>query len=400
MADSFPPHGDWPQPPSHSIPSSPSPPEGPGQDPRKSNGTRNLLIALAAGLLLLAVAVPLLLSRLGDRMDAISSGSDEEVPGGELPEGLSPGDAPVPMPGAPFRPDSVAVGGGSVWVSDLACGVVVRIDPAARRVVGSLTVGGSASGVAFADDSVWVGNRSEKQVVRIDPVANRTQASVEVDGYPLGLAAGEGSIWAVDESEGSVHRIDPETNRVVATVKVGKNPHYVAVGPTGVWVTNVMGESVTRIDPETNKVAATVETGSEPLHVIEAAGSVWVTNAGDFTVSRIDPATNDVTATIPVEVYPHALAFAEGHVWVGTESGPMSEIDPATNVASRVPDADFVSIDMAVDGRNIWVADAVAGSVVLVDAATGKVVDEIVLADYGDCEKLREEAVPPTPQVV
>jgi DNA-binding beta-propeller fold protein YncE len=85
-------------------------------------------------------------------------------------------------------------------------------------------------------------------------------------------------------------------------------------------------------------------------------------------------------------------------VWVGTESGRLSRIDPATNRATTVDGADFDSIDMAVDGNDVWVADGSNGTVVRFDAASETVTTTIDLLEFGDCETFRNEAVTPPDQ--
>jgi YVTN family beta-propeller protein len=310
---------------------------------------------------------------------------DEPFPT-EPPTGRDPGE---------FRPDSIDVGAGAVWVSDIGCGVVVRINPETERVEGSIDIGGAASGVAVSNGLVWVGNRTVGRVVGIEPDNIRVGASVELPGYALGLAAGDGSVWAVDPWGEAVHRIDGSTGTLVDSIEVGENPHYVVADGGVAWVVNNGDGTVSRIDTTGNEVTATVPVGEGPLHVVEGAGSAWVTNSLDGTVSRLRVATGEVEVTVAVGPFPHALAFASDEVWVGTESGQLWRIDPADDGAEQVPAADFDSIDMAVDGTDIWVADSDNGSVVRVDTTTAEVTARIDLADFGSCQDFRLNAVRP-----
>ena len=374
----------------------PPPPQG---DRRDTTG-RNLLIGLGVVVVLLVLVFAFLFGRDGGSDRDVATPFDEIVPGETIPDlGTDPFGFPTPGSGLPFRPDSVAVGAGSVWVSDSACGVIVRVDPVTETVTDSIDIGGSASGVTFAEDSVWVGNRDTETVVRLDPETNRVRAAIPIPGSPLGLASGDGTVWAVDPAGGAVHRIDPDTDEVVATVGVGEGPHYVAVNDGAAWVTNVRRWLGLENRPgDRSGGGDRVETEIGALHVIEAQGSVWVTNSLSSDVSRIDRRTNEVVATIGVESSPHAHAFAAGSVWVGTESGRLTRIDPATNQATAVPGVDFDSIDMAVDGNDVWVADGTHGTVVRFDAAAASVTATIDLLEFGDCETFRNEAMtPPDP---
>ena len=47
-------------------------------------------------------------------------------------------------------------GHGSVWVANSGDGTVSRIDPVSGRVIATIDVGGSPTGLAVADDGVWV----------------------------------------------------------------------------------------------------------------------------------------------------------------------------------------------------------------------------------------------------
>lgn len=297
--------------------------------------------------------------------------------------------------GDPFRPDSVAVDATSVWISDSACGAVVRIDKATEEVVGAVSVGSPGSGIAVAGGSVWVGTRDQGAVVRIDPQRMAVVGSVQVPGSALGLTAEGNDVWVTDSDLGSVYRIDAARSQVAETVQVGLDPHHIAIGPRTVWVTNQLDDTVSMIPRGRGGSEVAVTVGASPLHVELGAGSAWVTDSWDGAVSRLNQTTGDVEAVIPVGPWPHALAFANGAVWVGTETGSFWRIDPSTNEAALVQDADFASIDSAVDGNDIWIADSVGGTVVRFDAGSGSVGSAIDLREFGDCSTFTDEGFDP-----
>jgi YVTN family beta-propeller protein len=50
----------------------------------------------------------------------------------------------------------VAIGGGSVWVTNYLAGTISRIDPRTNRVVDTFKVGGNPTWVAVTADRIWV----------------------------------------------------------------------------------------------------------------------------------------------------------------------------------------------------------------------------------------------------
>ena len=53
-------------------------------------------------------------------------------------------------------PSWIAVGSGSVWVSNTSDGTVSRIDPASGRVVATIPVGPNPGAIVVGEGSVWV----------------------------------------------------------------------------------------------------------------------------------------------------------------------------------------------------------------------------------------------------
>ena len=218
-------------------------------------------------------------------------------------------------------PTGIAVGADAVWVANSYSGTVSRIDPADNRVV-SIRVGNGASGVAVGDGSVWVANSSDGTLSRIDPVSDRPET------IPLGgatdVAVGEGAVWVSDAADGRVLRVNPHTNRVADWINVGTGPSAITVGFGSVWTTNNLDGTVSRINPRTDKVRAVMQVGSGPDAIAAGAGGVWVANELDGTVVRIDPATNAPARPITVGNSPRGLAVAGGLVWVSAQASVTS----------------------------------------------------------------------------
>jgi YVTN family beta-propeller protein len=177
--------------------------------------------------------------------------------------------------------------------------------------------------VTFGAGSVWATETALNIVVRIDPRTNRVQRRFHIPGYPqLGnLRYGGGAVWVGTQNGNRIFRIDTRTGRMTS-VRVGNGPRSVAVSPSAVWASNFHDNTVSRIDPTTRKVVATIPVGEGPDNAaIAADGTVFVPNVTAGTVSRIDPATNKVVDTLTVGSMPYPIAFAFGDIWVPLAGG-------------------------------------------------------------------------------
>lgn len=93
----------------------------------------------------------------------------------------------------PPDPTGVAIGGGSIWISE-SDGTVLRIDDRLRGITASIPTCENAIAIAYGEGAVWAacGNGT---VVRIDPATDRPSGIVSVGRLPRGIAAGEGAVW-------------------------------------------------------------------------------------------------------------------------------------------------------------------------------------------------------------
>jgi DNA-binding beta-propeller fold protein YncE len=94
-----------------------------------------------------------------------------------------------------FPPSAVAYGAGSLWVTDQLGHRLVRIDPATRRIVKSIPVGGEPMAVAVAPTGVWVADALHHKVLRIDARRQVVAQRVWVGFTPTALAASGDRIW-------------------------------------------------------------------------------------------------------------------------------------------------------------------------------------------------------------
>jgi YVTN family beta-propeller protein len=184
-----------------------------------------------------------------------------------------------------------------VWVTNSGGDSVARIDPHTNRPVGRPVVtGASPQSLAVGGGSLWVANHDALTVTRINPASGKVVADIPVPSEPHRVAYGAGAAWVGNWHDNSVSRIDPATNRVVGSpIPIG--PHHagnLVAGGGGAWVTsdyraNGAAEDVVvvRIDPQANRAVETIAVGGHPIDVAATQGGVWVSVADPDTVLRI-----------------------------------------------------------------------------------------------------------------
>jgi DNA-binding SARP family transcriptional activator/ABC-type branched-subunit amino acid transport system substrate-binding protein len=91
--------------------------------------------------------------------------------------------------------EAIALGAGSVWVTDPSDGLVWRVEPGPHPLTRSIAAGSGVATVAFADNAVWATSFVDGTVARIDPRTNTVTSRIHLAATPQGLAAGPGGIW-------------------------------------------------------------------------------------------------------------------------------------------------------------------------------------------------------------
>ena len=219
--------------------------------------------------------------------------------------------------------------------------------------------------VAIGGGSIWVTNPTERSVSRIDMRTGEILGSSILLGFePREIAYGEGAVWVLSTDHTTLARIDPLTNEVVAEIDLSnlQIPEYnlvlMAVGEGSVWITDQT--AVIQIDPKTNQlVGEPLTTGEEIIAVALGHGTFWTGSHDDGIVARVDPVTHEVVATIDMGFSVHGLAVDEESAWVLDEHGfAIVRIDPHTNqLQERIP-IDFVGANLAAGAGSVWVAPA------------------------------------------
>jgi YVTN family beta-propeller protein len=98
--------------------------------------------------------------------------------------------------------DSIAVGGGDVWASSSADGVVWRITVAPRPVSRTIQLEVGVADISYHGGSAWVANGVRGTVSRIDPSTSAVIATTAIGNTPYGLAADTGGVWVTVQGGG------------------------------------------------------------------------------------------------------------------------------------------------------------------------------------------------------
>ena len=136
----------------------------------------------------------------------------------------------------------LGVGAGSLWVlGDALDRRLWRLDSRTGRIEATIHLGFPPTSVAVAGGSAWVTDELHDRVVPIDASDNRVLPAVPVGSGASGVAAGSGSVWVANTIDGTISRIDPRARRVVGTVDVGGLPRAIAADRHSVWVSEYAG---------------------------------------------------------------------------------------------------------------------------------------------------------------
>lgn len=260
--------------------------------------------------------------------------------------------AEVPISG---RPGGVAVGEGTVWVTDSVNGTLLQIDSSKRVIVDRIQVGSDPSGVAVGGGLVWVANSQSGTVSEVNPTTDRVVGTLRVGNGPTALAFGGGSLWVLNSVDATVSRISAASGLVSGTIPLAQNPSRIAFGRGSVWVTSQQSGLLLRIDPTTNEVAQAIPVGNGPVGVTVGNGAVWVANAPDHTISKVNVGSGSVTK-VSVSAAPQELAYSADGLWSGnTLNATLTLVDTRTGRVSHTTPIGSDPASLAGARTQLWV---------------------------------------------
>jgi class 3 adenylate cyclase/streptogramin lyase len=235
-------------------------------------------------------------------------------------------------------PTGVAVGGGSVWITNGfgtgqgAGGGVIRLDPSTGETSPAFDTPIGTQGITYGADAVWVADHSTASLTRYDPVQRSTSTvtlpgsasdRIEPDAIAFSDLSG-GSVWIGDDAHPQVFRVDANDPAKVRTSAIGGPATSIAVGAGAIWIASEDADAVYRLDPASGAVETSIDVGhagcNAPVAITTGTDGVWVACSLSQRLVRIDPSTSSVDATLKVEGAPAALAVdGSGVVWVAVQ---------------------------------------------------------------------------------
>jgi YVTN family beta-propeller protein len=240
-----------------------------------------------------------------------------------------------------------------------------------------------------------IANQFEHTMLIIDPATGEELARIvvgvnghEVAASPDGRFAfvpiyGNSGVGRPGTDGATIDVIDLRTRKLDSTIDLGKplRPHRAAFGPDGMlYVTAELDKAVDVLDPASRKVIAEIPTGAIESHMIAIApdGSrAYTANVGAGSVSVLDLKKRSLITVIPIAKTVQRISISPDGKWVFTHDqgeARIAVIDTATNKIARwipVP-AVVYSSSPTPDGRKL-VANAPSGKLFVIDLASSKV---------------------------
>lgn len=162
--------------------------------------------------------------------------ADDEAAGKLLAVDLESGEVLHALDLPPGEAKWVEFWEGAIWTVVDGSNVVVRVDPDTGRTLGSSPAGSRPHSVAIGFGSLWVTDHGSADLQRFAPDGT-LQATIHGPGINVGIAAAADSLWVA--APAGVMEIDPATNEVVREIELGPGDWYgMTVSQGFVWLTS------------------------------------------------------------------------------------------------------------------------------------------------------------------
>lgn len=284
----------------------------------------------------------------------------------------------------------------------------VWLDPAGllHHKVGEIATGSLPKQVAFSPDGaeLWVTALGEPGIEIYDVATLELVAEVPTGDYgtvEVVFDAGGRRAYVSQMQTASVFEVDVATHEVVRELRTGSSwSKVMALSPDErtLYVENWSGHDVSEIDLATGRVRRRLPTVDTPrgLYVTPDGARLFVAGYGDGELQRIDLRTGDADVVLSTGgALRHLVGDAERGLLYADDmaTDEVFVVDLATETARKLADTDHMpnTIDLTPDGRVLYVSNRGAnnpvsyglpgpewGSVLALDAATGRPLDAIV----------------------
>lgn len=152
----------------------------------------------------------------------------------------------APLPAG--EPKAVQPWEGAVWVFiDGSGGVGVRIDSDTGEVIGDVDAGSRPHSVALGFGSLWVTDHGTANLFRFAP-DGAPEAQIPGPGLNVAIAVTDDAVWAAGPT--GLFRIDPASNQIAAKLRLGPGDWYgMAHAADFLWVSSGESNRVLQVDP-------------------------------------------------------------------------------------------------------------------------------------------------------
>jgi streptogramin lyase len=145
------------------------------------------------------------------------------------------------------RPAGLRAAGGAVWVGfGRSATAVARVDLRTRRIERVPVGVRSPNWFVAGTRGLWI-QAADHVLVRLDPATRKVRARLSF-GRTLaqGAAAADGTLWIPDKESNVVHRVDPRTSTVVDSFPAGPGAFFAHRAFGSMWVASYAGDDVWR----------------------------------------------------------------------------------------------------------------------------------------------------------
>jgi YVTN family beta-propeller protein len=273
------------------------------------------------------------------------------------------------------------------------------IDPGTLKTVAQIPTGEGPHEVVASDDGKMAfvanyGGRTPGNTISVmDLVAQKELRRVDLVALrrPHGIVFAEGKVWFTAEQNKLIARYDPASNQIDWLLGIGQNGTHMLLFSKErslLFTSNIGSDSITVLQRGSdlsvwNATNVSVGKGPEGGDISPDGREYWAANSGDGTVSIIDVATKKVVQTLDVQVNrSNRLKFAlEGKLVLISDLGnnALVVVDAASRkVVKRLnPGRQPEGILIAPDGARAYVAVAGEKNVAILDLKTLEVTTSI-----------------------
>lgn len=350
--------GAVPPPPAFPDGSSPLPPPAasfsnggstsrPPTKPKQSAGRLVFLVALLAVTLGVAAFA---VTRVKDRDDAESATSTpisqptifDTTPTSATSAPIASTSAPttttVPSdPEAPWKgiesvavgqsggPSEIAVGHGSVWLTDRLANRVVRLDPDTNEVEASIAVEAPLN-VVTSDSAVWVFSDTDPSTSsRIDPSTNEVVSAAELPGFAAQPFGDGATVWYATftmDGTSELFRLDDQSGKSTSEAIWDDNIIERVVGDgEDLWVEVSDGIEELDLESRVSWEERRYSGDATPPYSGSPVSLIWFADLGDPVARGVDPITRKEMWRQPLPHPASRIVATPDAVWVLSSDG-------------------------------------------------------------------------------